>query len=194
MTEAIDNAAIAKIRHVIGRVERIEDEIAGLNADKSEIYQEAKSFGLDVKALKALVAKRRKMAKDPDAFSELSDVIEIYEAALDGTFSRAHAREAAAETPHDPITGEIEPAGGCMADPPPQDEALAARLRTAAEAAAPNLAGKISVTVTALRPYRVTDVAPQPVAIDPDVSPLIADQAARMAKARALLGQSEAAE
>lgn len=99
----MDNETTAKLRHIIGRVERIEEDIAGLNKDKSEVYQEAKSFGLDVKALKALVSKRRKMAKNADGFTEQEAVVEMYEAALESRSSRAYTRE----TPHDPITGEI---------------------------------------------------------------------------------------
>ncbi len=68
------------------------EQIAGLNEDKSEVYQEAKSFGLDVKALKALVAKRRKVSKDPAAFTELEAVVELYEMALKAD-PHAHARE-----------------------------------------------------------------------------------------------------
>lgn len=99
----MDNETAAKLRHIIGRVERIEEQVAGLNEDKSEVYQEARSFGLDVKALKALVSKRRKMAKNADGFTEHEAVIEMYEAALESRPSRAYTRE----TPHDPITGEI---------------------------------------------------------------------------------------
>lgn len=100
----MNNASIKKLRSVIDRVERIEEEIAGLNGDKSGIYDDAKAFGLDVKVVKALVAKRRKLAKDPNAFTEQQDALEMYEAALEGSFtpSRARAREE-----HDPETGEI---------------------------------------------------------------------------------------
>lgn len=223
---AIDNAAAAKLRHVIGRVERIDEQIAGLNMDKSEVYQEAKSFGLDVKALKALVSKRRKVSKDPAAFTELEAVVELYEMALESRSSRARTRETADETPHNPETGEV------LGDAPaPAESAAIATVRigdgpeisledfrkaaqsintpagqAAADGARDPVTG-IASPVEALgaiikerhpeaatAPYRVTDPAPVPAAPDPDVSPLIADQAARQAAARRLLGQAEAAE
>lgn len=108
----MDNETAAKLRHIIGRVERIEEQVSGLNEDKSEVYQEAKSFGLEIKAVKALVAKRRKVAKDPSAFTELETVVELYEAALESRPARMQVR-ARAETSEssqeefDEETGEI---------------------------------------------------------------------------------------
>lgn len=143
----IDNETAAKLRHVIGRVERIEDDIAGLNKDKSEVYKEAKSFGLDVKALKALVSKRRKMAMNADGFSEQEAVVEMYEAALESRPSRAYTRE----TPHDLITGEI-----------PEEAISRLAEMNAGIATALSGAGLVAVALTPLRsiPPSIPEPAP----------------------------------
>lgn len=44
----------------VERIERLNEEIDGLNEDKSEIFKEAKSNGFDVPALKRVVGYRRK--------------------------------------------------------------------------------------------------------------------------------------
>lgn len=49
-----------QLRSFVERVERLEAEIAELNSDKSDIFKEAKGNGFDVKALKAVIAYRRK--------------------------------------------------------------------------------------------------------------------------------------
>lgn len=48
-----------QLRAFIERVERVEEEIATLNTDKSDIYKEARAVGFDVKVLRKVVAKRK---------------------------------------------------------------------------------------------------------------------------------------
>lgn len=64
------------------RIERLEAEIKGLNDDKSDLYQEIKGTGFNVKAVKALVAERRKLEKNAADFNELSADIELYRHAI----------------------------------------------------------------------------------------------------------------
>ena len=48
-----------KIRTTLERVEHIQAEIDSLNLDKSEIFKEAKSFGLCTKTLKKIIQIRK---------------------------------------------------------------------------------------------------------------------------------------
>lgn len=81
-----------QLRAFVDRIENIEGEIKDRNADKAEIYKEARAEGWDVKALKSVVARRR----DPAATAEIDAMIDLYESRL-GTnhATRVQAQEAA---------------------------------------------------------------------------------------------------
>lgn len=83
------------------RIGRLEDEIKDLNADKSDVYKEAKGLGLDVKALRAVIARRRKVSDNPDAVAEHEALVDLYESAI----SEAEARAA---VPHRARTHESQ--------------------------------------------------------------------------------------
>ena len=88
----------ARLKSIVDRIERINSEIDAANADKADIFKEAKSDGWIVPALKALIAERRKQSKDPVKFDELAAMVETYRAALEsgtGVATRAGARQAA---------------------------------------------------------------------------------------------------
>lgn len=76
MTEAV---AANRIRTIIKRVERIEADEAALREDKKEIYAEAKGDGLDVKALKAIVRRRK---QDRAKLQEEEAIMDLYLSAL----------------------------------------------------------------------------------------------------------------
>jgi uncharacterized protein (UPF0335 family) len=78
-----------QLRAFIERIERLEAEVKDLNADKSDIYKEAKASGFDVKAMRVIVAERR---QDPDKLQELDAMIDLYRGALTDA-PRAGARE-----------------------------------------------------------------------------------------------------
>lgn len=67
------------LKGFVERIERVESEVKELNSDKSDIYGEAKSSGFDPKAIKAVVAYRR---KDPNEAQELQALFETHLAAL----------------------------------------------------------------------------------------------------------------
>ncbi len=69
----------------VSRVERIEAEIDDLNADKREIYGEAKAIGFHKKVLRLIVRRRR---MDPDQLREEEDLLELYERTLAETNAR----------------------------------------------------------------------------------------------------------
>lgn len=79
MTEA-GGVAIDRLRSIIERIERLEEEKKGLADDIRDIFAEAKSAGFDVKALRT-VLKIRKM--DPTDREEQEHWIETYKKALD---------------------------------------------------------------------------------------------------------------
>jgi uncharacterized protein (UPF0335 family) len=79
---SVGGVAAKQLLAIFERIERIEAEIKGLNDDKADIYQEAKGNGYNVKAIKAIVAERRKMEKNPEDHSELCSMIELYKASI----------------------------------------------------------------------------------------------------------------
>lgn len=75
----VENVAGAELRQFVERVERLEEEIKAINADKSDVYGEAKGRGYDVKAIKRLVRDR---SKDPNARMEEEAIYDTYKRAL----------------------------------------------------------------------------------------------------------------
>lgn len=60
----------------VSRVERLEEEIKDLNADKKEVYGEAKAVGFDVPTLKKVIQRRRKEASEVQEADYLLDAYE----------------------------------------------------------------------------------------------------------------------
>ncbi len=61
MTDMTDTVGVAgdRIRSIIERVERLEEEIKDLMEAKKEVFAEAKGDGLDVKVLKEILKIRK---------------------------------------------------------------------------------------------------------------------------------------
>lgn len=93
MSDATSNSA-GQLRSYIERAERLDEEIAGLNTDKKELFAEAKGNGFDVKALKQVLSIRR---KDPAKRAELNAVVALYLSTL------GMADEAAEVEANDPV-------------------------------------------------------------------------------------------
>lgn len=68
-----------QLRAFIERVERLEEEKAGLAADIREVYAEAKGNGFDPKVMRQIVRDRK---KDRDQLAEERALRDIYENAL----------------------------------------------------------------------------------------------------------------
>lgn len=68
-----------QLKSIIERVERLEEEKAGIASDIRDVYTEAKGNGLDVKALRAIVRMRK---QDAGERAEQEAVLESYMAAL----------------------------------------------------------------------------------------------------------------
>lgn len=75
MAEATDD----RLRLLIERIERLEEEKKGIADDIRDVYAEAKAVGYDPKIMRQVV-RLRKMK--PDDRSEQEMVLDIYKAAL----------------------------------------------------------------------------------------------------------------
>lgn len=80
-----------QLRAFVERIERLEEEQRAINADKSEVYKEAKGNGFDVKVMRKIIADRR---KDTNERAEFDAVYDMYADALGMDYAtRAPARE-----------------------------------------------------------------------------------------------------
>ena len=68
-----------QLKAIVERIENVEREIAELSEGRKEIYQEAKSNGFNDKAIRKLIAIRK---KKEDAVKEEAEFIEMYAAEL----------------------------------------------------------------------------------------------------------------
>lgn len=68
-----------RLRLLIERVERLEEEKKGIGDDIKDVYLEAKAVGYDVKIMRRIVQLRR---MSPDDRKEMQAVLETYMAAL----------------------------------------------------------------------------------------------------------------
>lgn len=80
MSEQGHNSTNPELRAFVERIERVQDEIDAARGDQKEVYMEAKGRGYDVKALRRIVALRK---KDREKLAEEKAVLETYGAALD---------------------------------------------------------------------------------------------------------------
>ncbi|MEC9065757.1 DUF2312 domain-containing protein [Pelagerythrobacter marinus] len=75
MAEATDD----RLRLLIERIERLEEEKKGIADDIRDVYAEAKAVGYDTKIMRQIV-RLRKMT--PDDRAEMEMVLDTYKAAL----------------------------------------------------------------------------------------------------------------
>ena len=76
-----DAGAVAgdRLRTIIERIERLEEEKKALSDDVREIYSEAKGAGFDVKVVRQVVRLRKMDATDRN---EMEQVLDVYKRAL----------------------------------------------------------------------------------------------------------------
>ena len=77
--EAVDKATASRLKSIIERVERLEEEKSGLAEDIKEIYGEAKATGFDVKVIRQII-RLRKIELDKRREAEM--LLETYKAAI----------------------------------------------------------------------------------------------------------------
>ena len=75
MAETADD----RLRLLIERIERLEEEKKGISDDVKDVFAEAKGVGYDVRVMREVI-KLRKMA--PDDRRERETILDLYKAAL----------------------------------------------------------------------------------------------------------------
>ena len=77
--EGVDKATASRLKSTLERVERLEEEKAGLAENIKEVYGEAKATGFDVKVIRQIV-RLRKIELDKRREAEM--LLETYKAAI----------------------------------------------------------------------------------------------------------------
>nr|WP_279184703.1 DUF2312 domain-containing protein [Acetobacter syzygii] len=76
---AVGGIAADRLRSIIERVERLEEERKGLAGDIKDIFTEAKSAGFDVKVLRQIIRIRK---QEPSEVEEQETLLDVYRRAL----------------------------------------------------------------------------------------------------------------
>ena len=79
--DKMGQATREKLRQFIGRIERLEGEKAELASDIRDVFSEMKTFGLDTKVMRKVIALRK---QDENERSEQEALIDMYLEASDG--------------------------------------------------------------------------------------------------------------
>jgi uncharacterized protein (UPF0335 family) len=75
----VGGIAVDRLRSIIERIERLEEERKALANDIKDIYAEAKSAGFDVKVVRQLISLRK---KEPAEVEEQETLLDLYKRAL----------------------------------------------------------------------------------------------------------------
>lgn len=75
----IGGIASERLQSFIERIERLTDEVKAINADKSDLFKEAKAVGFDTNAMKQII-KLRALGKEDR--QEQEHLLDLYKAAL----------------------------------------------------------------------------------------------------------------
>ena len=75
----VGGIAADRLRSIIERIERLEEERKALAGDIKDIFAEAKSAGFDVKVVRQLIAIRK---KEPAEVEEQETLLDLYKRAL----------------------------------------------------------------------------------------------------------------
>jgi uncharacterized protein (UPF0335 family) len=79
--ENVETGGVAadRLRSIVDRIERLEEERKALASDIKDIYAEAKSAGFDVKVLRQLIRIRKQEANEVE---EQETLLDVYRRAL----------------------------------------------------------------------------------------------------------------
>jgi uncharacterized protein (UPF0335 family) len=75
----VGGIAADRLRSIIERIERLEEERKALAGDIKDIYSEAKSAGFDVKVIRQIISIRK---KEPAEVEEQETLLDLYRRAL----------------------------------------------------------------------------------------------------------------
>src|SRR5271156_4498487 len=73
------NIAADRLRSIVERIERLEEERKALSGDIKDIFSEAKSAGFDVKVLRQLIRIRK---QEPADVEEQETLLDVYRRAI----------------------------------------------------------------------------------------------------------------
>lgn len=76
----VGGIAVDRLRSLIERIERLEEEKTAIGSDIRDIFAEAKSAGFDVKIMRTIIKLRKMNAADRD---EQEFLLDTYRKALD---------------------------------------------------------------------------------------------------------------
>lgn len=77
--QTLTQSAQERLRQLIARIEKLEEEKASVAADIKEVYGEAKSTGFDTKVMRKVIALRK---QDRQERAEMEQIMDLYLAAL----------------------------------------------------------------------------------------------------------------
>lgn len=136
-------SADEQLRRYIDRIERLEEEIRALQADRAEIYKEAKGNGFDPKIMRKVVAERRKTEA---ARAEEEALLDTYKHAL-GMLNDTPLGTAALKAAKD--HGRAAPrAAGDRGDGGPAQASASDTNRPVASPASPDPEGALNERIT----------------------------------------------
>ena len=69
-----------RLRSFVERIERLDEELKGINEDKRDVYAEAKGEGFDVKVLREIIKLRK---QDQEERDERDTLLDLYMRAMD---------------------------------------------------------------------------------------------------------------
>ena len=93
--DQMGQATREKIRQFVARIERLQAEKDKLSADMREVYAEVKTFGLDVKIMKKVIADRKMDAAEK---AEQEALLDLYLDAVEDSFSYESQTPAASKS------------------------------------------------------------------------------------------------
>ncbi len=76
---ATSDSSAARLKSFVERIERLEEEKAGIAADIKEVYAEAKGTGFDVKIVRQIIRLRKMETEDR---REQEELLDLYKRAL----------------------------------------------------------------------------------------------------------------
>lgn len=79
--EVLNTSAQGKLKSLVERIERLEEDRAGVMSDLKEVFAEAKGEGFDVKILRKVVRLRK---QDTAKRAEEEALIDLYISAIGG--------------------------------------------------------------------------------------------------------------
>lgn len=78
-TKEVGGVAGQRLKSFIERLERLEEEKAGLADDIKDVYAEAKGVGFDTKTMRKIISLRK---LDTDKRREAEELLELYKTAI----------------------------------------------------------------------------------------------------------------